>query len=207
MMLAVPSKREKGDSMILTKKIERAIVTASVLHKDQKRKVGGIPYACHPFSVAFLLSHYTKDEDVIVAGLLHDVLEDSAESSEAQLRENFGDRAISIVREVSEEKDPRNITEDKRATWKKRKEGYIEHLKEASREALLVCAADKIHNIMTFINDYEVLGESIWNNFNASKEESMWFYKKILQILKDRLDSPMVQELEIIFGRLCELTS
>ena len=59
----------------LTPKIQKAINTATTLHKDQKRKGGEYPYAVHLFSVAWILKDYTEDEDVIVASLLHDVLE------------------------------------------------------------------------------------------------------------------------------------
>ncbi|MEK7182016.1 MAG: HD domain-containing protein, partial [Patescibacteria group bacterium] len=62
--------------MFLTPQIDKAIQRATVLHHGQERKGTGAPYIVHPYAVAFLLAHYTDDEDVIIAGLLHDVLED-----------------------------------------------------------------------------------------------------------------------------------
>lgn len=62
--------------MRLTSKIEKAINFAAQKHLGQIRKGDGLPYIVHPFGVAWILSGYSTDEDVIVAGLLHDVLED-----------------------------------------------------------------------------------------------------------------------------------
>lgn len=132
--------------MKLTPKIQKAIYKASVLHKGQKRKVEDLPFVTHLFSVAFILSNYTDNENIIVAGLLHDALEDVKAYYFKDLEKDFGERVTKIVKEVSEDKDP-NIEENKKATWQRRKEGYLSHLKNASYEAMMVCCADKIHNL------------------------------------------------------------
>ena len=106
---------------------------------------------------------------------------------------------IENVKEVSENKEGGESLDEKKHTWKKRKEGYLETLSKASQEALMVSCADKIHNLTSLIEDYENLGESIWNNFNASKNEISWFYKSVLLILKQRLNSEIVEELEKIY--------
>ena len=182
--------------MKITSRIQKAINLAAEKHKGQMRKSNNVPYISHPFAVMVILSRYTDDEDVFIAGLLHDVLEDVKNYRFDDLRNDFGERVAGIVKEVSEDKDP-NIKTNKKATWKKRKDGYLSHLKKATREAMLVCAADKIHNLKSITEEYREHGDSLWKHFNASANEELWFYKGVLKILRKGLsDSAIVAELE-----------
>jgi len=187
--------------MILTAKIQKAINFVAEKHANQKRKGVRLPYVVHPYSVAIILSNYTDDENIIVAGLLHDVLEDVKEYSEEDMRQEFGEKITKIVKEVSEDKDP-NVSEDDRATWVQRKDKYLANLKNDSQGALLVCAADKIHNLHSIIDDYAVLGDKLWDSFNASKEQKIEYYGKILEVLKLRLRSDIIKELEDIYAEV-----
>ncbi|MCD6148700.1 HD domain-containing protein [bacterium] len=181
--------------MKLTPKIQKAINLAGVLHYRQKRKGDGLPYITHPYSVAFILSDYTNDENIIVAGLLHDVLEDVPGYSETDMEKDFGKKIAKIVKQVSEEKTLKSKGEKKK-TWRMRKSNYLEGLRSASREALMVCAADKIHNLNSFIEAYKEQGERIAKKFNASIKEKLWFYGEVLKRLKKRLKNNIVRELE-----------
>ncbi|MFH1657217.1 MAG: HD domain-containing protein [bacterium] len=181
--------------MKLTAKIQKAINFAAEKHLGQKRKGIELPYIVHPYSVAMILSDYTDDEEVIVAGLLHDVLEDVKNYSKADMARDFGERVTQIVQEVSEDRDP-NVPADAKATWIQRKDKYLINLKNDSQEALLVCAADKIHNLHSIIDAYAIMGEKLWDSFNAPKEEKIQYYGKILDVLKTRLKSDIVKELE-----------
>ena len=122
--------------MNFTPKINHALIRAAVLHREQTRKDADVPYIVHPVGVAMILDKYTDDEDVICAGFLHDVLEDVAGYSRANLAQEFGERVAQIVQEVSEDKDP-NMPEDAKATWRERKEKYLADLRQDSEEALL----------------------------------------------------------------------
>lgn len=186
--------------MRLTPKIHRAIIKASLLHDEKKRKADGFPYIIHPFSVALIVAQCTEDEDTIVAALLHDVLEDVSETVYAaeQMKIDFGDRVYQIVREVSEQRIPPGVL-DRRALWKRRKENYITNLEEVSHNALIIACADKIHNMRSLIDAHEMHGERIWDKFTASKEEMLWFFGEVLSILKDNLNCPIVEELEQLF--------
>jgi len=187
--------------MTLTPKIQQAINLASRLHFGQTRKGdSGLPYISHPFSVAWILSNYTKDEDIIAAGLLHDILEDVKGYYYADLAKDFGERVAQIVQGVSEDKDP-NVESDDKVTWEERKQKYLADLKHDSDEALLVCAADKIHNLQSMINAYQEKGAALWDNFNAPKEKKLWLYGEILTYLKTRLDNKIVAELEIVYNQ------
>ena len=58
-------------------KIEEAIIYATVMHQGKTRKLGNIPYILHPLEVAQIISTMTDDQDVITAGILHDIVEDT----------------------------------------------------------------------------------------------------------------------------------
>lgn len=184
-------------SMFLTPRIERAIVRATVLHQTQKRKVSGVPYIVHPFSVAFLLAHYSDDEDVIIAGLLHDTLEDVPSYTDVMLREEFGERVYSIVKEVTEdftqaEKEDHSIRGN---NWRVRKERYLENLKNDSKDALLVATADKVHNMRNALDEYVKHGEGVWEKFKRNADNLIWFYSEASRIISERLEHPLVDEM------------
>ena len=191
----------KDTNMKLTQKIQKAINLASRLHLGQVRKGdSGLPYISHPFSVAWILSNYTEDEDVIIGGLLHDVLEDVKDYYYEDLVRDFGERVAQIVKGVSEDKDP-NVDSDDKATWEERKMKYLANLKNDNDESLMVCCADKIHNLQSMINAYQEKGESLWDNFNSPKEKKLWLYEEILKFMKGRLDNPIVAELEEVYSQ------
>ena len=192
-------KKQNSNFGVLTVKIREAVIKATILHYSQKRKTRDVPFIIHPYSVALILTRYTNDENIIAAGLLHDVLEDVPDYTFEDLKRDFGDKIAQIVKEVSEDKEGGESLDEKKYTWKKRKEGYLETLRKANQEALMVSCADKIHNLTSLIEDYESLGESVWNKFNASRNETSWFYESVLLILEQRLNSEIVKELEKIY--------
>ena len=184
--------------MFLTAKIEKAIVRSAQLHRKQSRKASGAPYIVHPFAVAFLLAHYVEDEDVICAGLLHDVLEDVPSYGAEKMKEEFGENVYRIVKEVTEDRDPMNRWGffSGQKNWKERKEGYLESLRNDSPEGMMIAAADKIHNIRSLVDGYESHGDRVWTLFRGKKDEMLWFYESVLRILQEKLHHPIIDELE-----------
>ncbi len=194
--------------MFLTPRIEKAIVRATTLHQSQKRKISEVPYIVHPYSVAFLLAHYVDDEDVIIAGLLHDTLEDIPEYTEEMLREEFGERACAIVKEVTED-----FTEAEKAdhsirgeNWRARKEHYLENLSNDSQEALMVATADKIHNLRSLVDGYTLYQKDVWQKFGRKPEDMTWFYTEVSKIINDRLKHPLVEEMNRLITELQAIT-
>ena len=181
--------------MIMTPLIQKAIVVATKLHEGQVRKGSDIPYIIHPVSVAIILSEFTDNESILCAGLLHDVLEDVKGYREADMRRDFGDLVTDLVLRVSEKKDP-NIEYDRRATWRERKEGYLKVIKNDEKEAVLICTADKLHNLSTINSDLEKKGLATMNRFNAGPEDQLWYYREVVAVIKGRLgDSPLASRL------------
>ncbi|MEK7494583.1 MAG: HD domain-containing protein [Patescibacteria group bacterium] len=187
--------------MFLTPQIDKAIQRATVLHHGQERKGTGAPYIVHPYAVAFLLAHYTDDEDVIIAGLLHDVLEDVPHYTPEDLRKEFGERVLSIVLEVTEdfteaEREDHSLRKD---SWRARKEKYLLNLSDDSQEALMVAAADKIHNLRSLLEGFQASGGVMSPRFNAGKNDLLWFYGEATRIISERLNHPLSEELESVF--------
>jgi hypothetical protein len=100
--------------------------------------------------------------------------------------------------EVSEDKDPDAVI-DKRATWLDRKNQYLYNLEHDSRDALMVTAADKIHNLRSMIDAYHKIGEELWERFNAPKGQKLWYYKQVFHILEKRLPNGIVKELRAVY--------
>jgi len=181
--------------MKLTENILKALNFSADKHFGQKRKSSKLPYIVHPFSVAIILSNYTSDEDIIVAGLLHDVIEDVEGCGYEDLKKYFGEKVADIVQGISENKEAYEGVSD-RESWQDRKEEYIENLKNDSLESLLICAADKIHNLRSMMMIYKEQGDAMWSDYNAPLEKQIWYYDAVLKILKEKLDSEIVGELE-----------
>src|SRR5680860_1645458 len=170
--------------MKLTPTLQKAINKAAILHKGQFRKgEDRAPYFTHLVSVMIILSGYTSDEDVLVAALLHDVLEDVPGYYEADMQSEFGDRVTDIVKGVSEEKDP-NADVSTLLPWKERKLGYLATVGEATDGSVMVSAADKIHNLNSMVEAYKTEGEAIWEKFSSPQEEKLWFYEEVLKVVE-----------------------
>ena len=142
---------------------------------------------------------YTDDEDVIIGALFHDVLEDVSPDiySEQQMRADFGDRVTNLVKAVSEDKRP----SEPEKPWKDRKVAYIEHLRQTTDiGAVVISAADKTHNLLSIIQDYETYGDDLWSRFNAPKEEQLWYYQTVTGVVEEKLEPG------VLIDRLTELT-
>ena len=168
-----------------TPTVDRALAVAARCHAGQTRKDDPTPYIAHPVAVAMIVSDFTTDEDVVVAALLHDVLEDVPPSvySAADMTAEFGERVTEMVRGVSEEKAAGQET----PPWRVRKEGYLAQLADDSPECLLISAGDKIHNLRSMVAAHGRLGDEMWGLFNAGPDEKLWFYGAIADTVCQRL--------------------
>ncbi|MFT7507411.1 MAG: (p)ppGpp synthase/HD superfamily hydrolase [Acidimicrobiales bacterium] len=177
-------------------RIEQALRATTILHKDQVRK-GAIPlpYVSHLFAVAIIAIDYTQDEDVLIAALLHDTLEDT-DYTPKELEDDFGGKVREIVEALSE---PQN-TETKTYTWKESKQRYAKQLKTASQEALLISAADKIHNMRSMVEEYYDDHTRFLKEFNGSLEDRLELYQDIADVLNRSLKSDILNEFNHVFS-------
>ncbi|MEY4323343.1 MAG: hypothetical protein RL410_1124 [Actinomycetota bacterium] len=174
----------KKPSTYLTQRFFDAVQYAAEMHKEQVRKSTEITYICHPLGVASLVLEAGGDEDLAIAALLHDVAEDcGGEVRLDEINERFGKRVADIVRGCSDSlvADP-----EEKAKWFDRKQVHIEHLNNASPDTLLVTAADKTHNARSIATDLRNQGASLWERFNASRVDIIWYYDSIYEVLAKR---------------------
>ncbi len=156
--------------------IEEAIEVAAEAHQGQYRKGTNTPYITHPYAVGLILMETGCAEAVIIAGILHDTVEDTDLTLEF-IREHFGDAIANIVDGCSE---------DKALRWRARKTERIEALRTASPEICIVTCADKLHNLRTIISEYDLIGDAVWDRFHGGVEDQAWYYRSILGAIADR---------------------
>jgi (p)ppGpp synthase/HD superfamily hydrolase len=164
-----------------SQKILDTINLATRLHNGQTRRDEyDTPYISHLYSVALILSDYTDDEDMIMAGLMHDSLEDVKGYTYEQLVLDCGVRVADIVLGVTEDHSIRQTDSvSARDAYIDKKKIYLENLKSGSKEAVMVSVADKLHNLMSFHTlpiEHKHAGHT-------------YVYNEVLKIGKDRLNN------------------
>lgn len=194
------------DDPLLGDGFAAALMLALTIHARQVRKGTQIPYATHLLSVASLALEAGATEEVAMAALLHDAVEDSADGTAtlAVIRATCGEKVASIVMECS---DAIGVADGEKAPWRDRKLAHLAHLTTASPEALLVTAADKLHNARCTIADVHELGDAAWSRFSAPVADQLWYYGEMSRILSSRLPCPLTAELARAVVTLRNLSS
>ena len=162
--------------------LEEAIIYATVLHQGKIRKFKNTPYILHPLEVSQILSTLTDDIEVITAGILHDVVEDTDGTLE-EIEKRFGERVAFLVSCESENKYE---GEDPKDTWKKRKEETVALLMESHDMGVkMLWLADKLANIRSLSRMYSEMGEELWTKLHQNDSQMQkWYYKSIAEALE-----------------------
>ncbi|MBI2483967.1 HD domain-containing protein [Candidatus Uhrbacteria bacterium] len=178
----------------MTNRIKQAIALAINAHGQQKRKGKELPYVIHPLDVALMLARAGADEETIIAGILHDTIEDSPSDYKVTrelIAVQFGERVAGIVENVSEP--------DKSLSWEDRKSQALEHMKTFSHDSLLVKSADVISNATELLEDFEHVADKVFERFNAPKQKIISHYRSVMQALLERWDAnPLANDLQAI---------
>jgi len=186
--------------MILSERFNEAFLYASQLHAEQTRKGTTIPYIAHLIAVTAIVLENGGNEDEAIAALLHDSIEDQGgEATRQEIRRRFGETVVEIVNGCT---DAEVIP---KPPWRARKEAYIAHIRNASPSVRLVSAADKLHNARAILDDYRVLGESLWQRFNGGKEGTLWYYRAMIDAFRSTGTSPLIEELDRVVSELEQL--
>lgn len=177
-----------------TPKIQRAIkfsIKTHEVYQKQKRKGKDISYITHPLTVGLILSLVGASEEVIVAGILHDTVEDSVEEKkvdEKMLTERFCEHVAQIVMSVTEK--------DRNLPWEVRKREAVEHIADFSHESLLVKSADVLSNANELIDDYRKSGEQVFDRFGAPKEKVLAHNLRTIDAISARWqENPLREDL------------
>jgi (p)ppGpp synthase/HD superfamily hydrolase len=189
----VPAKK---NSVRLGPRFLRAFSFAAEKHAGQTRKASTIPYIAHLMGVASAVLEFGGDEDMAVAALLHDVVEDCGGAPMLkEVHRRFGSRVAKIVDGCTD-----SYTTPK-PPWRERKDSYIRHLKKADAETRLVSAADKLNNVRSILADYREVGEAIWNRFNGGRDGTLWYYRALLDEFL-RHPNRLIREFELAVREL-----
>ena len=172
-------------------KIEEAILYATDAHAGANRDSTKIPYILHPLEAAAIAAGLTDNPDVITAAVLHDVVEDT-ERSAAEIAERFGENVARLVGSDTENKRPELPSE---ATWKLRKQETLDAIPTLADDELMVVFSDKLANLRSIWNDYQLCWEKLWERFSQKDpKEQLWYYRGIFDAC-GRLDwSPLYRE-------------
>jgi (p)ppGpp synthase/HD superfamily hydrolase len=178
-------------------RLQRAFRYAAEKHARQTRKQTAVPYLSHLMAVASLVLEAGGDEDMAIAALLHDVVEDCGGLPRLrEVRNLFGARVAKIVEGCTD-----SFGEPK-PEWIERKKDYLREVKHADAETRLVSASDKLHNVRTILADYRQDGEAIWARFNGKKEGTLWYYRALNNEYRRRNPNRSNRELEIAVAEL-----
>lgn len=171
-------------------RINHALAFAAKHHDRQVRKGTRLPYLTHPANVALILTRYGRDEDTVIAGILHDVIEDCVRENytrdmlEQRIGDKFGSGVLDTVLAVTH----RTVDDSgMELSSEERKDDYLERLATASDSARWVCAADKLHNAGTIVADLKrtIDPATVWGRFNVGREGTIRWYRRVYERLNE----------------------
>jgi (p)ppGpp synthase/HD superfamily hydrolase len=189
-------------------RINHAFAFAAKHHDRQVRKGTRLPYLTHPANVAVILTRYDQDEQTIVSGILHDVIEDcvrdgyTREVLEQRIGDKFGPDVLDTVLAVTERQMDEEGVE---LSSEERKDDYLARLAAASDRARWVCAADKIHNGSSILADlHRTLDpDTVWSRFNMGRLGTVRWYRRVYERLRELgFDAPIMAELRDVAEEL-----
>lgn len=167
--------------------IQKAIDFANKAHSKQVRKGSDIPYIFHPVNVGKILAERLGcSADIVIAGILHDTLEDT-QTQENEILDYFGENVLRLVKGNSER--------DKSDTWENRKKEALKKAETESEDVLLIKLADKYDNLKAIEIDFLQHGDKVWERFNAPKDRLAWYYSSLGKIFEDKLKSVRTEQI------------
>lgn len=188
-----------AESPCYSERVDDALAFVAEAFRKKLRKGTGTPYLAHLLAVSALVAEHGGDEDQIVAALLHDTLEDIDGVTADDIERRFGSRVAELVVGLSD------TTTRPKPPWQERKQRYLAHLRGEAPTLKLVSAADKLHNARSLVRDYLQVGDSLWDRFTASKEQTLWYYQEVLGALVDGWEHPILGELELTVRELLDI--
>jgi (p)ppGpp synthase/HD superfamily hydrolase len=185
-------------------RINHAFAFAAKHHDRQVRKGTRLPYLTHPANVAVILTRYGQDEPTVVAGILHDVVEDcvrenyTREMLVERIGEKFGAEVLETVLAVTHRRSDDDGVE---LSSEDRKLDYLDRLAVAPPRARWVCAADKIHNGASILSDLQRTDypENVWSRFAVGRDGTIRWYRSVhARLLAVGFDAPIMHELRAV---------
>lgn len=190
--------------MIYTQQMKDSVkfsIKTHEVYQKQKRKGKDVPYITHPLTVGVILAGAGATEDVIIAGILHDTIEDSTTEkkvTKAMIAERFSEHVAELVDSVTEQ--------DQTRTWEVSKREALEHIAHFSHESVLIKSADTISNVSEILDDYRKAGDELFNYFYAGKPQTIANFLAVIDaLLLSWPESPLANDLAHIHSALSKL--
>lgn len=161
---------------------DAALALAARAHRQQVRKGSDLPYITHVVHVSVILLRHGFAEPILLAALLHDVVEDCGVAPDV-IAAQFGDDVARLVVGVSEQKDAGGVA----LPWEQRKQERLDALRGASADVAALKAADVVHNAQSLIHDLHTEGWTVWSRFNATPAQTLHYYQSVLAIVSQAL--------------------
>ena len=194
-------------------RINHAFAFAAKHHDREVRRGTRLPYLTHPANVAVILTRYGQDEQTVVSGILHDVIEDCVRDGytratlEQRIGDKFGPDVLDTVLAVTQ----RQVDEEGiELSSEERKDDYLARLAAASERARWVCAADKIHNGSSILADLKrtLDPDTVWSRFAAGRSGTVRWYRRVYERLRELgFDAPIMDELREVAEELERVAS
>ena len=200
---------------MLTERFDRALLTASDLHRKQRRKTSGTPYLSHLLGVCALVLEDGGSEDEAIAALLHDAVEDQSAAypgGRDALREHiaaeFGAEVHRLVDALTERPTAETAAiRDKRERWRAHKRAYIEQILSYDLSVRRISCADSLYNVRSLITGYRSMGEKLWTRFmTRDPADQLWAYSEISRAFVRVGGTGLTAELEDAIDQLHRLT-
>ena len=191
-----------GTPPLLSARFLEALTYAANLHAAQVRKGTDVPYVSHLVAVCSLVLEDGGNEDQAIAALLHDAIEDQPRQGKTakEIERKFGARVLGIVEACTDA-----MTHPKRP-WIERKTEYVARARTHSPEARRVSLADKLHNTRSILTDLRQIGDAVWDRFNATPAEILWYYRSLAGVYSERGPSRLSDELDLVVTELERLS-
>ena len=196
-MKSEKKKTENAKKPIYSERFLEAFAYAARLHGRQTRKGTNKPYIGHLMSVASIVIAYGGDEEMAIAALLHDAVEDAGGLKRLrEIRKKFGKRVARIVDGCTD------AYGEPKPPWLERKQKYIARVAGEAEDTRLVSAADKLSNARDVLADVRVDGDVAFERFQGKKDGTLWYYRMLVTVFREAGTNPLVEELARVVAEL-----
>jgi (p)ppGpp synthase/HD superfamily hydrolase len=175
----------------LSERFDAAMVWASRRHAGQRRHNTGTPYVSHLLATCAIVLAEGGDEEMAIAALLHDVLED-VPTARAEVRDRFGAEVYRLVDACTDA----DLDERASLPWRDRKRSHLRRMADLDDRALLIIAADKVDSLQAIKDDFVRFGAGLFAHSVRSSADLLWNYREVLAVLEVRIGTrPVVRRL------------
>jgi (p)ppGpp synthase/HD superfamily hydrolase len=199
-MLTLPSLK-KTQKPLRSSRFVKALGYVAKLHGRQIRKRTQRPYIGHLLSVTATVIEYGGDEEMAIAALLHDAVEDQGGAPRLrEIRRKFGKRVAHIVDGCTD------TDQQPKPPWLERKRAYVARVGREGADVRLVSAADKLSNVRETLHDFRMHGEEVFERFAGKQGGTLWYYRALVEAFRCAGSNPLVEELDRVVTELESLT-